>query len=472
MDIEQLKEAFRKLLSYTYFDKSDMRLRHDVAVFAKSLTNAEDERIIFERLMEVANGKQQELLDSWLSKIELCFYPKKTKSSKDEEDDHFVTNVPAGHAVTEKLLIKAYFPVELMILDTAWLLKYGHAIEGDIKDVSYGNRLDLTLLGDKVRYGNALFKKYTYQYQKWWNDGLNAANYLLKEGQSISIFNFDITDCYHSINFDFDDFFACFSKKDSESDIHSSTITKVLVRIYEKYWTLVNQSDAKPFRDNNKGKRTMPLSLLSAHVLANWYLSPLDDYLLRTYPEICYYGRYVDDCMIVIPSNTERRKAIDCSNELFPGLFDIKEDGIVFGFANTNTQSDMSRLSNFCIQEDKFYVYHFDCELPQESLEKFRDEQRERSSEFRFLTDEYDESGQNLEFSTLVKSLDPQEEKGRRFDVLEENRYKLSVFLAKLNQRLAKYGERYEHIAEVDKVFNLKSATIIQYTIKGRFMSR
>ena len=106
MDIEQLKEAFRKLLSYTYFDKSDMRLRHDVAVFAKSLTNAEDEEIIFERLMEVANGKQQELLDSWLSKIELCFYPKKTKSSEDEKDDHFVTNMPVGHAVTEKLLIK------------------------------------------------------------------------------------------------------------------------------------------------------------------------------------------------------------------------------------------------------------------------------------------------------------------------------------------------------------------------------
>ena len=152
MNIEQLKEAFRKLLSFTYFDKSDMRLRHDVAVFAKSMAKPEVENHIFKELLDVANGKRQDCLDSWLSKIELCFYPKKTKSSQEQSDEHFVTNIPAGHAITEKLLVKAYFPVELMILDTAWLLKYGYIIDGRIKDASFGNRLDLTLLGDKVRY--------------------------------------------------------------------------------------------------------------------------------------------------------------------------------------------------------------------------------------------------------------------------------------------------------------------------------
>lgn len=454
MNIEQLKDAFRKLLSYTYFDKSDLRLRHDVAVFARSLAKHSDENQIFELLLDVANGERQDCLESWLSKIELCFYPKKTKPSQEQSDEHFVTNIPAGHAIIERLLVKASFPVELMILDTAWLLEYGHVIDAHLKDASFGNRLDLTLLGDKVRYGNTLFKKYTNQYKKWWYDGLNSANNKLKDGQSVSIVNFDITDCYHSINFDFDDFFAFFLKLRPESDIKESPLTKVIVKVYERYWSIVRQSDASPFNEKNKGKNPMPLSLLSAHVLANWYLSPLDDYLLHSYPEICYYGRYVDDCMIVIPSNTEKRDAIVCCSELFPGLFVIKENDIVFGFANTNTKSDMSRLSNFCIQKDKLYVYHFDCELPQESLEKFRDEQRERSSEYRFLTDEFDhESGQGLEFSTLVKSLDPQEKKGRRFDVLEENRYKLSVFLAKLNHRLAKFGERYEHIEEVDKVF-------------------
>ena len=151
MNIEQIKEAFRKLLSYTYFDKSDMRLRHDVAVFAKRLAKQNDEEQIFELLLDVANGERQDCLDSWLSKIELCFYPKKTKPSEEQSDEHFVTNIPVGHTITERLLVKASFPVELMILDTAWLIEYGHIIDAHLKDASFGNRLDITWRQGKVR---------------------------------------------------------------------------------------------------------------------------------------------------------------------------------------------------------------------------------------------------------------------------------------------------------------------------------
>lgn len=37
LDIALLKTAFRKLLTYAYFDKSDMVLRYNVATFAKSI---------------------------------------------------------------------------------------------------------------------------------------------------------------------------------------------------------------------------------------------------------------------------------------------------------------------------------------------------------------------------------------------------------------------------------------------------
>lgn len=84
--------------------------------------------------------------------------------------------------------------------------------------------------------------------------------------------------------------------KHPNSDIRQNSLTTVVIRVYEKYWEIVNSSDAQPFLGENKGKHTMPLSLLSAHVLANWYISPLDDYFNHNYPEL-YYGRYVDDCM-------------------------------------------------------------------------------------------------------------------------------------------------------------------------------
>lgn len=207
IDIDKLKEAFRKLLSYTYFDKTDMWLRRSVAEFAKSLSDPETEKHIFSELLSVANGENQELLDSLLDQVALCYYPKQIKTSTGYGDDHFITNIPIGHAVVERLLVKSKFPVELLILDTAWLLEYGYIIDSRLKDCSSGNRLDLTLLEDKVRYGNSLYKKYSYQYQKWWKDGLRAANEKLKNDQDVTIVNLDITNCYHSINFNFDELF-------------------------------------------------------------------------------------------------------------------------------------------------------------------------------------------------------------------------------------------------------------------------
>ncbi len=454
MDIDTLKDAFQKLLSYTYFDKNDLKLRHDVATFTQLLNNPEEEKRIFNELLEIADGNNNELLKLLLSKVELSYFPKQVISSIEQTDDKFVTNIPVGTAITDRLLVKSYFPIELMILDTAWLLKYGPTIDNNQSKSSYGNRLDLTLLGNSVRLGNAIFKKYNYQYQSWWENGLRTANKLLKNEQKVFIINFDITNCYHSIDFNFNEFLSNYLTLNPNSDIIADPLTKIICLIYERYWSLVHQSDAQPFQNKNQGKNSMPLSLLSAHILANWYISPLDKYISENYPEICYYGRYVDDCMIVIQADSNIRNALECINEILPGFITADGKDRVFGFTNNIAISGIKHLENFTIQTDKLYVYHFDCQFPQESIERFEEEQKNRSSEFRFLTDDADqENGRGLEFVTLVQSLDSHEDRYRRFDILEENKYKLSVFLAKLNQRLAKYGYNYEHSVEVDKVF-------------------
>ena len=62
MNKDILRDAFRKLLSYTYFDKSDLKLRRNIAEFAKSLNDSNNEERIFNELLEVANGKREDLL--------------------------------------------------------------------------------------------------------------------------------------------------------------------------------------------------------------------------------------------------------------------------------------------------------------------------------------------------------------------------------------------------------------------------
>ena len=441
------------MLTYSYFDKSDMVMRRRVAEFAKTLKEVADEEKVFDNLLAVANGDGESLLKKWLDQMALCYYPKKLEDTNDE-DERFITNIPSDNMVVKRMLIKADIPVELCILDVAWILTYGYKVDSYLSEDSWGNRLDLTADNRGVRNGNVLFKKYQNQYGNWWRGGLKAANKVIDNNKNVTILNFDIKDYYHSVDFDFERFFVDYESHFPDDGIREDSLTKVLMKTYEHYWMLTRESGADAFEGTNKGKRPLPLSLLSAHILANYFLSPLDGFIREAYRP-SYYGRYVDDCMIVVESLHKRSSLEEMIMHEFPGLFcDTKADEIKFDFVKEkdNLQND-DGISNLKIQKDKLYVYWFDCKLPPSSLEEFEENQRERSSEFRFLTDDADEGAVKLEEVTLVSALDATEKSGRRFNILEENKYRLAVYLAKLANRLAKYGKEYSHYDEVDKVY-------------------
>lgn len=455
MEINLLKTAFRKLLTYTYFDKSDMVLRRNVALFAEKLDNKDVEDTVFGQILKVANGEDENLLGEWLSQMQLVFLPKSVKPvvSEDEKDSHLVTNQPPKQMRVERLLIMAEIPVELLILDVAWILQYGYKVDRSLSDCNRGNRIDLAAGGGKVREGNALFKKYHTQYRRWWQTGLNKANANLKKGKNVSIINFDIENYYHSIDFDFGYFIGEYERNWPKDNIGKDYLTMVIWHMYNRYWALTSRSDEAVLCGKNKGKRPLPLSLMSARIIANWYLSPLDDFIQETYHPL-YYGRYVDDCMVVVETKSTSNRYVEGIEEELPELFDWNDcQTVSFKFSKPReTPKSSDRLQGLSLQSKKLYLYRFDCELPQASLEKYEEEQIERSSEFRFQTDEADSSSGGLETVTLVNALDADEEEGRRFDILEENKYKLSVYLAKLCTKLAKYGDKYEHYDEVLKV--------------------
>ena len=456
VDITILKEAFRKLLTYYYFDKNELQTRYEVSRFAKSLSDKTEEDRIFSEILQVACGERNDLLIQWLQEIRLCYFPKKVESTHPErEDSHVITNIPQGEALVKRLLVKVRIPVPLLIIDVAWLMLYGYKVDANLHGGCKGNRLDLKQNLSHIRKGNGLFAKYQNQYKKWWKDGLKIANSKLKKKENVSIVNFDIANCYHSIDFDFEEFENYFTTNFPELEMTADPMWDVVKRIYESYWDITNQSGVQPLIGANAGKRAMPLCLLSAHVLANWYLTPLDEFITEQ-NDILYYGRYVDDCMVVLNTKSNSDDVIESINQELNGMLNIDGENVTFAFVNNpDDNGKYNRLKNFTLQKDKLYVYRFDCQLPQESIEEFEHEQIERSSEFRFITDEADTSSNTqLELATLVETLDAQEEPGRRFNILSENKYKLAVYLSKLDCRLAKYPNSDKYKKEVEKVFN------------------
>ena len=328
IDIDLLKCAFRKLLAYTYYDKSDLALRRHVAEFSKSLVSLEHENDVFERILCVVNGNDDNLLNEWLDGMKLSYYPKTIKEEGKPSSDHLITNAPGKRANVERLLIKVDIPVELIIMDVAWLLELGYLVDAGLHNKSWGNRLDLIPNHSGIRRGNSLFLRYHNQYRKWWEEGINIANNKLRGHQNVTIVNFDITNFYHSIDFNFDSLFSDIEAQWPRIEFRNNALTKVLIKIYEHYWQMTQESDAFPFIGINQGKKPLPLSLMSAHVLANWYLNPLDRFLENLHP--LYYGRYVDDCMVVLETRSTSEDALESIQQELPGVFVKSDEGIKF----------------------------------------------------------------------------------------------------------------------------------------------
>lgn len=122
-DITILKEAFRKLLTYYYFDKNELQTRYEVSRFAKSVSDKNEEDRIFTEILQVACGERNDLLNQWLQEIRLCYFPKKVDSTHPEREySHVITNIPQGEALVKRLLVKVQIPVPLLIIDVAWLM--------------------------------------------------------------------------------------------------------------------------------------------------------------------------------------------------------------------------------------------------------------------------------------------------------------------------------------------------------------
>lgn len=460
MDIKLLKDAFSRLLTYTYFDKSDMFLRRAVAEFALRVSAQDNDDNVFNGLLEIAEGRDNESLQHLLDGIHLIYLPKTLTETEptDELDKQLISNKSSDPAIVKRAIIKAYFPIELCILDVAWIMEYLYVTDFNLGNHLFGNRLDIIESGASIRKGNALYQRYHPLYKKWWGHGLSRANKNLKDGEDTCIVNFDIANFYHSIDFNFDAFIADFEDKYPAKEIGKDPLTDVVRRIYQKYWNCASDSKEEVFQGDNKGKCPLPLSLLSAHILANWYLKPLDDYIINTYHPI-YYGRYVDDCMIVKTSVSKSRRLDERLSEELPGLF--QKDGEKLRFGVNDADNITEGIRSLAVQTEKLYIYHFDCEMPQTTIENYVEEMIDRSSEYRFLTDDIIDSNVTLESVTLVNALDAEEQNGRRLNILEDNKYKLSVYLSKINVRLARAPKDERLTAEVEKIYKYFSGRLL-----------
>lgn len=480
-----VRTAYFKYKKQIYYDLNEVIQRRQIAIFETGLNDRstpsfpeiyglEDDSEkelnflkkfdIIEKALESAEVGG-EFFNFFLNQISATAYPKKVVAphSSEKELGNFVTNqrISSKYEVT-RTTIFAELPVELHIVATLWIMRYGYKLDRLLSPHCLGNRLILTASDGsegvstvdrtaELVGGTALFKPYFRQYQKWRDDGMREASERLAKGENIAILSLDVKNYFYSISINFSEIEKACSIP--ENDFLHGLFKEIHSRFNQK----LKELDSGEFSIQDNDRIILPIGLNSSYVIANWYLRNFDDAVVSNLRPL-YYGRYVDDILIVI-SNPDLAldSNVGCQGSQFS--FEnytktTKNDDVVdfswedlseleryvlrtlyplvtlVGTKNADDRRFKLGCADGCsVQPDKTLLFFFDHTQSIAALDKLKHELRIKSSEFRDLPDSalmeeyFEKQAYHLIF-------DDSEGKIRTLKDYKENRYGMSVYLA------------------------------------------
>jgi hypothetical protein len=167
----------------------------------------------------------------------------------------------------------------------------------------------------------------------------------------------------------------------------------------------------------------LPIGICFSPLLANWYLRGFDK-AVRENINPNYYGRYIDDILLVLPPNG--------LNPLDPIRSFLEAQFVARGILqprDTAGNYQFSQIPELALQQKKCILHHFDVAHAKAGLENFRSKLAESSSEFRLLPAyELERPLNEVAWELLY---DGSSNKLRSFTGIAENRNELAKYLYK-----------------------------------------
>jgi len=418
MDIQIVRSAYRKFKSYVYYDNFNLLLRLQLAEFEAD--GDIDEKL--ERLSKAISefDPNQEYWKKLFTSISSSKLVK--QYAPDENGKGIISNLSSdGPYKVDRINSFINCPIELHICAAVWTFELGYKLEVGLSLEPYGNKFDLRKDGDDYQLAEGLksYKPYFSQYQSWRDKAVQAAKDLVERDKNALVLGLDIKDFYHSVRLDFTtlnaDLFG--EKKIPES---WKNICKIQEVIHSTYTQHIGVEDSQ-------NRSILPIGLVSSGALANYYLDPLD-HALHTKLKPDFYGRYVDDILIVTSCSDDEDvvsfEAIAKRYLVDPGIFNQASND-----ADTY-QMTAKGYESITIQSEKLSVLHFVSTEPTALLDKFLADIKKNSSEYRLLPEDevidydFDHAAYSLNYSGTGNKLRDIKEFG-------EDKFGVSKYLAK-----------------------------------------
>ena len=413
--------AFKKLKASVYYDKTLLALRDSIVLYETDTKNPIEmklenlaDSLLSSKPPKDGDAKKKELeslseeTNSWnakkkkiLSSISVISLPKKIATNQHIEKSVILNSHSKAIKVTHE---ECYLDmdVEGHILSILWIMEVGIKIDSAMYKHSYGNRLRKDSI--EKNYSPNLFQPYFSQYESWRDKGLKQAKECLDSGSDALILMLDFKRFFYSIEIDENDFVSIL--EDEQYFDVSSSLEEWVPELHAFMYEII-----KCYSVFFSKKALLPIHFFPSNILSNWVLDSFDKQIITRWNPV-YYGRYVDDIIIIdkVEKNSEIRKWVEedtlkidkimeyylcncnaeknkepiCEAKNNRALFTKK--GKVYK-VNPNMLSK-NKKSNLVIQEDKVKCFYFREEESSALITCFQKEIAKNASGFKFLPDD------------------------------------------------------------------------------------
>jgi len=289
-----IEKAYKKLKSSVYYDKTQLILRNRIVELeleypGKALDKYFKESIYAALLNDTKFNKLQ---NDICKKISVISLPKKL----DDINSDIIINSVSNKISIKELQHYIDMPVEGHILGVLWIMLIGYKIDEGIYEHSYGNRIRKNLineLSDNPTYSPYLFEPYFEQYESWRDKAMSEAQKHMNLKQDVAIVTMDFKRYYYSL--------------DINNEVMKTIIKDVLLddeeiidcckRLNNFVETVIGTYSDK-FEDVFEHRKILPIGFLPSNIIGNWCLKHFDEAIVDGWNPV-YYGRYVDDILIV-----------------------------------------------------------------------------------------------------------------------------------------------------------------------------
>lgn len=201
--------------------------------------------------------------------------------------------------------LMAQASLDFHVVSALWMLKVGHLYDAKLTGCAYGNRLRRKQNKEVNSLSLGSFSPYLKPFRDWRDKGIEAMRTALAADKKIVALTADVSAFYHELN----PGFMLNTRFNQLLELELSVDQQKLHRLFIR--SLQAWAQKTPL------KKGLPVGLPASAVVANVALIELDRMMEQQVVPL-YYGRYVDDIILVMENGANFRS----TSELWQWLFD------------------------------------------------------------------------------------------------------------------------------------------------------